>query len=468
MQIRMCVMLIGLRAVKRTGPTVALKCPRNAPVASLQEIESDNDSVWEVEDEEGEPPSRQCQPLRDWMFLFGQDDQRLPDAASKIKPDRDYARFMHIVHNSGMGKSRLIDEYALYTPEVVFTFRRGTQAAYPWGDVEITELLLSMSSEGDTHAMFVALLAGAVDGGDQVTSRAIVRRLVQKPNGPVAQSRRCFHAATAEGFATLRSEFRKQFCSESKDFACKAFDTLNDARWKAFDFKVDTRLFINTDTPSERMDAMRWHKVFRAILITPLSELVEALEALKTQRPKEEGAAFFFAFDELGTFVDSSNAGRVRALRQVMRTLIDMPVWTFGLSTQPSIEFLAPAATEDPSDKIVRGALRLVEPFYSFLLDVESARLRIDDKASRLAVPFDSFGGISHLVTCGRPLWLGFAQATADVVRSMVAEKLFCSNVYGPKDSQHVLAALRYRVGIQLCADESLAMKRTAIESHSR
>ncbi|KAA8893044.1 hypothetical protein FN846DRAFT_914540 [Sphaerosporella brunnea] len=96
--------------------------------------------------------------------------------ATSINADRDYARFTPIVQSSGMGKSRLIDQYALHTPGVVFTLRRGNQAAYQTGDVEITVMLLPKNSEGDTHAMFVALLAGGVDGDiDDLTNLLLAR-----------------------------------------------------------------------------------------------------------------------------------------------------------------------------------------------------------------------------------------------------------------------------------------------------
>jgi hypothetical protein len=37
----------------------------------------------------------------------------------------DYAKFIPVVQSSGMGKSRLMDEYAKYTVGVIFTFRIG-------------------------------------------------------------------------------------------------------------------------------------------------------------------------------------------------------------------------------------------------------------------------------------------------------------------------------------------------------
>ncbi|KAA8908792.1 hypothetical protein FN846DRAFT_1010507 [Sphaerosporella brunnea] len=390
----------------------------------------------------------------------------LATANASFDPDEHYSKFMPILQSSGMGKSRLIDQYAALTVGVVFTLRKGEQTGYPPGDVEITRFLLSQQTERDVHASFAALLAGSVDAVKRAledfraihstNSFAAWFREQMAPRDPPADTSMEY---TAEGLATLRSEYRKRFCNDVVHFAQKAFVQIDDAEWRLFDFK-------NPEDPD--YDSMKWHPAIQNILIEPLRQLVVDLIAMA---PNPETAALFFAFDELANLLaDGRDQRRVLALRRVVRVLRELPVWTFGLSTQAPISLLAPSLKEDPSRRVVRGDLAPVEPFYSFPLDVKARLLLMDDKASCLALPFDRFGEIAHLVTFGRPLWLGYANADRNMVLNFAINKLLCTNTYDPQNKDHILAVLAHRVGLQLCRTsfESLAAGRTAVESHLR
>jgi hypothetical protein len=151
--------------------------------------------------------------------------------------------------------------------------------------------------------------------------------------------------------------------------------------------------------------------------------------------------------------------------------LTPLPIWTFGLSTQPPLQTFSPAVAEDPSTRIMKSSLERVDPFYSFSLDVEARRLFIETKAERLALPLESFGEIAHMVTFGRPLWLAYSNATVKSIRPLVKGKLLCAAPkYDPKNVNHVFAVLSHRICLEPCLQryETVDIERKAVESHLR
>jgi hypothetical protein len=81
------------------------------------------------------------------------------NAEKNFDMDSDYAKFIPIIQSSGMGKSRLIDQYASPTVGIVFTLRYGMQTGYPPGDIEITNLLRTTQTEHEQPTTTVCELA---------------------------------------------------------------------------------------------------------------------------------------------------------------------------------------------------------------------------------------------------------------------------------------------------------------------
>jgi hypothetical protein len=95
-------------------------------------------------------------------------NEELARAQSNFNLHSQYAKFLPVVQSSGMGKSRLIDQYATTTPGVVFTLRRDYQDGYPPGDVEVTGFLRTSSVNGEVsneHAAIIALLSASISQG---------------------------------------------------------------------------------------------------------------------------------------------------------------------------------------------------------------------------------------------------------------------------------------------------------------
>jgi hypothetical protein len=81
---------------------------------------------------------------------------------------KDYAKFIPIVQSSGVGKSRLIDQFSKRVPGISFTLRTPGQTGYPPGDPEITDYLLTNRDRSPKERLYynmavvVALFAASI------------------------------------------------------------------------------------------------------------------------------------------------------------------------------------------------------------------------------------------------------------------------------------------------------------------
>lgn len=184
------------------------------------------------------------------------------------------------------------------------------------------------------------------------------------------------------------------------------------------------------------------------------------------------------------------------ALNHVLSCLKELPIWFFMLSTESRVEKLLPPdiqtkegekdnenrwnnpsgrlpppSTCDQTDNLKR--LKLFPPFVSFRLDVED-RTRMLDPETRekeLSKPMAGFSKSKHMSMFGRPLW--FAYGGPNKLEDVAKWKLLGGRrhtKYDPDDKHHVLAALSFRVAIDVCLENpvSLPLVRTAVNSHLR
>ena len=70
-----------------------------------------------------------------------------------------YAKVLAIVQSSGVGKSRLVDEFSKRHLGVVYTLRGGDESGYPPGDIEISTFLLQARQRNLHHAGVIALFS---------------------------------------------------------------------------------------------------------------------------------------------------------------------------------------------------------------------------------------------------------------------------------------------------------------------
>ncbi len=190
------------------------------------------------------------------------------------------------------------------------------------------------------------------------------------------------------------------------------------------------------------------------------------------------------------------DTGRYVALNRVLSCLKELPTWFFMLSTESRVEKLLPPdiqakegekdnenrwnnpsgrmppqSTSDQTDNLKR--LKLFPPFVSFRLDVEDRRRMLAKKSreDELKKPMAGFSEPKHISMFGRPLW--FAYEGPDKLEEVAKWKLLGGRRYAkydPDDKDHVLAALSFRVALDVCLENavSLPLVRTAVNSHLR
>jgi hypothetical protein len=223
---------------------------------------------------------------------------------------------------------------------------------------------------------------------------------------------------------------------------------------KGYDISPVTPYVLLTIIPQWQriFGVMEAHDLTVRYLIEPITALVGRLQSHTSAK-----IPLFFAFDEISNLIIDDQPTVQLALRNVSRLLHRLPVWTFVLSIQPPVHFL-------------RAKLDSVTPFYSLPLDVEASRLLSVDKASQLSLPLEEFGKVSHLVTLGRPLWFAYRSSCPETVRRAVQYKMLCTFCYNPRNTNHVLAVLGSRIGLDPSLESrgSVKLEDEAVHSHLR
>ena len=208
------------------------------------------------------------------------------------------------------------------------------------------------------------------------------------------------------------------------------------------------------------------HTLVNTNLILPLTSLVSRLKGTaNTEIP------LFFAFDEVSNLAMHGLGPKVfEALRRVIRLLRALPVWTFVLSTQSALDSVAPAIENDPSARVIKGLLQRHTAFCEFPLNVEAGRRLWADWKRQLSLPLDNFATISHILSFGRPLWMGYIDGRSEVVRPAVMYKLLGGRKYNPSEKNQLLAVLANRIALDPCTQtsESIGLEREAVQSHLR
>jgi len=90
-------------------------------------------------------------------------NQNLWDSAQ----DKFYAKSVTIIQSSGVGKSRLISEYAKECFTIIYTLRNEGEMGYPPGDTEVTNFLCigGKKTIRNAHTKSLALLYGTFEHG---------------------------------------------------------------------------------------------------------------------------------------------------------------------------------------------------------------------------------------------------------------------------------------------------------------
>ncbi|KAF8537370.1 hypothetical protein BDD12DRAFT_982204 [Trichophaea hybrida] len=186
-------------------------------------------------------------------------------------------------------------------------------------------------------------------------------------------------SSPAAKIAELRSEYRESYC---KDVLARAESIMEELRHN----RQWERLFSKKVV---LYDSMNEHAAVKEKIIQPLDDLFALLKP--GTESDEYPVKLFFMFDEVSNLVVDKKATVYTALRRVLRLVSDKPVWTFLLSTNSPLSYIAPAAYDNSSLRVQESNLPTIAPFYSFALDLAANGMMQTNSALQLENPLHEF-----------------------------------------------------------------------------
>ena len=210
-------------------------------------------------------------------------------------------------------------------------------------------------------------------------------------------------------------------------------------------------------TPGARKDLSSDNLVM-ARLIIPLDFLVERLRCYGIGH-ETNGIPLFFAFDGIEYGINGCEPKFLEILKEIFRILTDVPVWTLFTSTQGKVaRWVEPV----PWGYGVKTEVE-VEPFVSFLVDLEASRRITLDKDTQLSKSIDEISTIKHMAAFGRPSWSIFLHGKSGPYKSTALDtvwrKLMPHERFNPELPAHVLAILGNRVCLDQCLKRTKTVK---------
>ncbi|KAF8325609.1 uncharacterized protein EI90DRAFT_3072219 [Cantharellus anzutake] len=324
-----------------------------------------------------------------------------------------YARLLPVVQSSGMGKSRMVDEFSKYHFVVPFNLRKGVEG-YPAPDHAILHWLtypgLSQLASDDRFSAFLtALFEKLSDVLDDLKSRIKSSKL-----------------SDAEKTATLKNY------PESLAEQFRLFMTVG----QQFDEQGPLRVQFYKDVLNRANKASRLFYV-AAMTLTVEAAIFSTVEltsvikrVLEKIAPDYQSAqhtpVLCLAFDEAHTLTTPNPGGDpipFTSLRRALRALRTFPIWSLFLSTTGKSDQFSPPSHLDPSSRILKGELVSIKPF---------SALGFDHMAKEFdgVMTLDNVTELSYRLSLGRPLWLTRYQAGGDRVKETITtfaiEKLLC------------------------------------------
>ncbi|KAI9776146.1 MAG: hypothetical protein M1839_000562 [Geoglossum umbratile] len=446
----------------------------------------------------------------DWNGEFFEDPliglrQQMKDCISGPLPY--YAKTLVFVQSSGMGKSRLADNFGTTCPMINFILRKGS-VGYPPTDSEIQQFMCqempedllntvrsSPPKEHSTyppskaaiiwnHSVMFGILKASfkifnvwVEG--QTCTETCLEKLANIRHEEMKSS-------DTNGTGDTSSQKRIDFCHQVKQKACEiARSLVMDREW---------RKLFNDEEESAVRQAMGGSKQVKKLL-----SVVERLTNSLKKFPRENQSndhLLVIVFDEAASLFSPSglsrlDSGRYIALNRICSLLKDYPLWFFFLSTESKVEKILPTdnpipanegevldysnvpSSQYPSKGDGEIKLRVFPAFVSFPLDIEDrSRMRNPvSKKEELAKSMADFSQPKHMAMFGRRLW--YAYSNPQDMYNVARLKLVGGRenaTYDSDNENHVFAALSFRLSLDPCLENSMSLPlvRTAVGSFMR
>jgi hypothetical protein len=288
-----------------------------------------------------------------------------------------------------------------------------------------------------------------------------------------------------EGDVGLESRLvkRKEFCqsvaTKGKDIAIRMIHNQN---WRA--------IFDGTK-PSEARIAMSKSTESNGLLMHLLKAAAQLEESLKKfPCSQKHDPSFVVVFDEVASLFGEGKlyANRYIALNRVISCLKRRSMWFFMISTETKLELIHPPDNvERDGNPMVDRSLRLVSddsdepatlkrftPFVALQLDIEDRRRMRDpeERCRELGKSLGDFSRQEHMASFGRPLWHAYSNPIEmhEVAIAKLTGGRHGHSQYNAKDKHHVLAALSFRICLDLCLQNprTIPLTSTAVNSFMR
>ncbi|KAI9783978.1 MAG: hypothetical protein M1839_002923 [Geoglossum umbratile] len=444
----------------------------------------------------------------DWNGEFFEDPliglrQQMKDCISGPLPY--YAKTLVFVQSSGMGKSRLADNFGTTCPMINFILRKDS-VGYPPTDSKIQQFMcqeipddvlkIVLNSPSKTeyphpkaaivwnHSVMFGILKASfeifnvwVEG--QTCTEMCLEELANTRHKEMKPS-------DTNRTGDTSSQERIDFCDEvERKASATARLLVQDQEWR--------RLFNSTQDSAVRK-AMEGSKYIKELL-SVVEKLTNNLKKFRRRNQSDEHL-LVIVFDEaaslfIPTRLSKLDSGRYIALNRMCSFLKDHPLWFFFLSTESKVEKILPADISIPVDEgeVIdysnkssarfpsMGAgeikLRVFPAFVSFPLDIEDrSRMRNPvSKKEELAKSMADFSQPKHMAMFGRRLWHAYSDAQG--MYKVARLKLVGGRenaTYDSDNENHVFAALSFRLSLDPCLENSMSLPlvRTAVGSFMR
>ncbi|KAK0504698.1 hypothetical protein EDD18DRAFT_1125991 [Armillaria luteobubalina] len=379
--------------------------------------------------------------------------------AGKI-PNQHYVPFTSIIQSSGMGKSRLIDEFSKTYFVIPINLRDASSSGFPPRDQAVYDYLNEAKTEnGSLQRICRFLIALFRHTEGIVNSEEICSRMNESQM--LAPAFRNYMTKGQDMFTT--SKLRTTFYQQVVKAATEDNSTFDGDNGRSLKFGYE-----------ELLDA------YQRLQDTIYMETKLVVE--QKWRPMEERLnmpRIYILWDEAHCLTKpfDSNTGVqsiFSVLQHVLSMLREKALFSFFLSTTGKISQSPTARPVDPAARLYEGTLSLIPPFTDLGFDHFMAGYHL---GSADAITLSDVTKVKHIVRMGRPLWGGRYEYGSTQVQDNITEfaqmKLLPSQRsprQSPLDDTELFVCLAQRLALDINSTSyaALVQEKNLVQNYMR
>ncbi|KAK0450322.1 uncharacterized protein EV420DRAFT_748676 [Desarmillaria tabescens] len=314
-----------------------------------------------------------------------------------------YAPFTSVIQSSGMGKSRLVDEFSK-THFVIPINLRDTSNGFPPCDKAVYDYLNEVKTESDSFQRIYRFLVALFRHTEDIVKGEEINRYADESK-TLAPAFRDY--MTKGQSMSGPSNLRKTFYQEVVDAATK-----------------DTSTFGGDSKQSPKLGSDQLFYAYQCLQDTIYMDTGivadgnwQPMEDRLTNMPK-----IYIMWDEAHCLTEPFDPqtglqSKFSVLRRVLRMLRGKALFSFFLSTTGRTSQFLSARPVDPSARIYEGSLALIPPFTDLGFDHFMAGHHLGSADAETLTDVTKF---KYIVRMGRPLWGGRYEHGNEQVRDNI------------------------------------------------